>query len=332
MSLHDVNYQHWTGSHHGIWRRRWVIASNGLRSCLGNKLARHLVLVAWIIAFIEIAILFVIGQLLVEDSLLYKLVNQLGGQQRDFIDGLVSWIIGHPEISVRTTYNILFCFFATNLRLFAMISVALVIPHLITWDLSSRAIIVYSSKAISRFDYFLGKFGTVFGLLSLMWLGPVLTAWFAGNLLASDWTFFWHSRGALLNTLLYVVTAMTILSIVSLGISALSSRPRAATSYWIIFWLVGNAIRTIGEHTKPWLRHFSISYDLDQISLKIFNLDDEIHLAQDNIPLFGALLADFMRGTFFRWLEVPELSGAVAALAVMVTGAIIIMHQRVKPE
>ena len=72
----------------------------------------------------------------------------------------------------------------------------------ITRDLASNAIIIYSSKAVSRGDYLLGKFATAFGLLALTWLGPVCAAWFMGNLLAPDWRFFWHARAALANVLI----------------------------------------------------------------------------------------------------------------------------------
>ncbi len=330
MSLHDVSYQHWEGRHYGIWRRRWVIASNGLKAWLDNKWVRNLVLLTWTLVLVAVAVLFLIGQLLVEDSMLYKLVDQFGDQVRGFVEGLVDWLTKHPEISVRVTHNLFFYFFASQLRLFAMIAVALVIPHLIARDLSSRAIIIYSSKAINRFDYFLGKFGTVFGLLTLMWLGPVLAAWVAGNLLAPDWGFFWHSRGALFNSLLYMLSAMFALSIVGLGVSALSPKPRLAMSYWIIFWLIGNAISAIGVYTKAWLRHFSISYNLDQISRQIFDLKGEIDLAVNNVPYFGEFLENITRDTVSSWL--PDIDGAWIALAAMLLGAVLIMLSRVKPE
>ena len=332
MSLHDVSYQHWDGSHAGIWTRRWVIASNGLRSCLANKWARHLILVAWMLCLVQVAILFGLGQLLVEESLVYGLIGQLDSQGRVFVSGLVNWLAEHPEISVRTTYNILFFFFATYARFLAMVAVVLVIPHLITRDLSSRAIIIYSSKAVTRFDYFVGKFGTVFGLLCLIWLGPLLTAWIAGNALSSNWHFFWHSRSALFNLLTYVLTAMTVLSLVSMGLSSLSHKPRATTIYWVVFWFAGNAIRGIGEGDRSWLRHFSVSFDLDQISRAIFDLGTELKLAEENVPLFGSMLSGLRRSSFGELFDRPDLTGTAIALAIMVGLAVFVMNIRVKPE
>ena len=324
MSLHDFRYQHWEGRHCGIWRRRWVIALNGLKSCLDNRWARNLVLTAWTVAMAAVGILFLIGQLLVPDSIAYDMMKPLDGQTRGLLEGLKMWLTERPEISVRVAYNMLFYFFAFTLYWLTMISTALAIPHLISRDLSSRAIIIYSSKAVSRFDYFLGKFGTIFGLLSLVWLGPVLAAWLAGNLLAQDWSFFWHSRGALFNALLYVTVSMLAISVLSLGISALSSKPRMAMSYWIAFWLVGDAVGAAASIT-PFL---SVSHNLKQISLRIFNLGGEVQLAQEAIPV----LKGVMRSPLGWWLEAPGIGGALTALAVMLALAVIIMTQRVKPE
>ena len=88
----------------------------------------------------------------------------------------------------------LFYYFGIWLMRVSIFALGMAIPLLITRDLASNAIIIYSSKAVTRGDYLLGKFATAFGLLALTWLGPVCAAWFMGNLLAPDWSFFWHSR------------------------------------------------------------------------------------------------------------------------------------------
>ena len=100
-----------------------------------------------------------------------------------------------------------------------------IIPLLITRDLASNAIVIYSSKAVTRGDYLLGKFATAFGFLTLTWLGPVCAAWFLGNLLAPDWTFFLARARARWRTfLIYGLSSMAVLSLLALGVSALSSQ------------------------------------------------------------------------------------------------------------
>src|SRR5205085_5502011 len=196
-------------------------ARNGILACLQNKWMRHLVVLCWIAALIMVALLFFVGQLLVADSMVVQWMANLNPGLQAFARMLTTWLEQHPEISVRTTQNLLLCYFCMYLMRLSIFALGMAIPVLITRDLASNAIIIYSSKAISRGDYLLGKFATAFGLIALIWLGPVCAAWFMGNLLAPDWRFFWHSRAALGHALVYGLGSMSILSVLALGVSAI---------------------------------------------------------------------------------------------------------------
>jgi len=243
----------------------------------------------------------------------------------------MNWLVQEPGISVHTSYNLLFYYFFKHLMTLSLVAVALAIPHLITRDLSSNAILVYSSKAVSRFDYFLGKFAAVFGLLSLVWLGPVCAAWFFGNLLSTDWNFFWHSRRALGNSLIFVLSSMTILSLLGMAVSAISSKEKATVALWVAWWMIGNALITVGRETKQWLSFLSFRFDLNQISVATFRLGEDLKVARDNLPVFGQMLRGVRRQTMAA-LDQPELSGSLTALGIMLVLAVIMLHWRVKPE
>lgn len=331
MTLHDTHYKHWDGAHLGIWSRRAVIAGNGLKSCLQVKWMRYLVTLCWAACLAQVALLFFLGQLLIADSAVVQWLGNLNPQLQAIGRALTTWLEQNPQISVRTTYNLLFYAFTSNLTTFTLIAVALAIPHLITRDLSSNAIIVYSSKAVGRFDYLLGKFATVFGLLGLTWLGPVLVAWFLGNLLSTHWHFFWHSRVALGHALLVVLASMAILSVLALGVSAISSQAKATVSLWIGLWILGNALVPIAHQTKPWLKYFSLQFNLAQMSLAVFQLRNDFQLAEDNIPFFGELLRP-MRRQQFAALQNPEIGGAILGLGILLVLSIFIISKRVKPE
>jgi ABC-2 type transport system permease protein len=331
MPLHDSSYQHWDGQHLGIWWRRAVIAGNGLKGCLQNKWMRHVITLCWAQSLAIAAVLFMIGQLLVSDSVVVRWLSHLNPQLQSVGDGLISWLVGHPEISVRTEENVLFFFCCRPLMLFSLVAIILALPHLITRDLSSRAIIVYSSKAVGRIDYLIGKFGTIFGLLFLTWMGPLCVAWLLGNLLAPNWHFFWHSRVALGNTLLFVFTSMVILSALGLGVSAMAQREKSVVGIWLLLWLAASSVANIPHQSHSWLKHCSFAYNLDQIQYAVFRLPNDLKLAQDNIPLLGGLLREIQRNTFSAW-EHPELSGALIASAIMIGLAALIIAWRVKPE
>ena len=332
MPLHDISYQHWEGTHVGIWGRRLVIARNGLTACLQNKWMRYLVVVCWMAALAMTAFLFLIGQLLVADSVVVQWVGTFNPQLQSFAHMLTSWLEQHPEISVHTSQNLLFYYFCiyllTPLSVFAL---GMAMPLLITRDLASNAVIIYSSKAVSRGDYLLGKFATAFGLMTLTMLGPMCAAWFVWNLLAPDWRFFWHSRAVLGHVLIYALSAMCILSLLALGVSAIARKEKATPAFWFMWWILGGSIAGIASHTRPGLRHVSFNFNLDQIATAVFRPGSDIQTAQENIPVFGNVFRNLI-GEYLVELKAPPIWGALLALLLLIGVAVFIINKRVKPE
>src|SRR5262245_16945426 len=113
MPLHDISYQHWLGVHRGVWSRRMAIARNGLTACLRNKWMRHTVVLCWLLGLVQVIMLFGVGQLLVSDSIVVQWLSGLSSGAQSFARMLTTWMEEHPEISVRTTQNVLFYHFTT---------------------------------------------------------------------------------------------------------------------------------------------------------------------------------------------------------------------------
>ncbi|MGA2556039.1 MAG: hypothetical protein ABSG04_07170 [Verrucomicrobiota bacterium] len=330
MPLHDVNYKHWEGTHLGVWSRRWVIAKNGLTACLKVWWMMNLVVVCWGLGLAAAAVLFLVGQLLVADSVVVRWVGTFNPDMQMFASLLTAWLKDHPEISVGTTQNVLFYFVGNWLMVVSIFAMGPIVPLLITRDLACNAMVIYASKAVTRGDYLLGKFATAFGFLTLTWLGPVCAAWFLGNLLAPDWRFFWHARGPLMSILIYGLSSMTVLSLLALGISAVSAKEKATTFFWFMWWILGGIITPIAQHTRPWLEHLGFGFNLHQIALCAFRVGDHIQQMQESMPILGNILR--MRETTRAALATPNIGGTCVALAVMVGLCAWIVHQRVKPE
>jgi hypothetical protein len=331
MPLHEAHYKHWEGSHLGVWHRRLAISRNGLKACLQNKLTRNLLVVCWITSLIVAMMLFLIGQLLVADSTVVQALGNFNPGVQAFARMLTVWLEQHPEISVRCTQNVLFYFFCIMQLRLSIFVLGMALPFLITRDLGSNAIIIYSSKALNRGDYLIGKFGTAFGLVALTWLGPVFTAWLMGNLLAPDWHFFWHSRIALGHMILFALLTMTFLSVLALGVSALSSKEKATSAFWFLWWILGGVITPIALHTQPALRHLSFNFNLQELALGVFRIGDDIKLAQEKIPVLGEMLGSLRPETLEAYNS-PELAGAVLAMVLMLAGSVWVILKKVKPE
>ena len=331
MAIHNTSYQHWDGVHLGIWRRRGVVAGSSLTACLRNKWMVNLIVVCWSTALAAAGILFLVGQLLVADSIVVQWVSNFNPELQQFVKLLTTWLEQHPQISVRTTQNVAFYFYAMFLLRFSIFALGMAMPLLITRDLASNAIVVYSAKAINRGDYVLGKFCAAFGLLTMTWLGPVCAAWLVGNLLAPDWGFFWHSRAALGHLLLFGFIALTSLSVLALGISACSVKEKSTVAIWMMWWVLGGVVTPIATHTQPWLRHVSFNYNLQQIALAIFGPGTDLKVAQDTIPLLSTMMSNVHPETM-EALNAPTIWGAVVAMILMLGGAAYVIWQRVKPE
>ena len=331
MPLYEAHYQHWEGEHTGIWTRRAVIARNGLTAVLRTKSLRFVATACWISALVMGALLFFIGQLLVPGSMVEQWVATMNSQLQSFFDLLRSWLQYHPEISVGTTQNVLFYFYCTYLLRLGIFALGMTLPMLITRDLASSAIMIYSSKAITRFDYLLGKFCTAFGVLALTFLGPVCVAWFVGNLLAPDWNFFWQARVPIFHVLVFGLSASVVLSLLALGVSAISSREKATPAIWFTWWVLGFAIQNIALHTLPWLRHVSFGYNLSQIALGTFKIGADLKTAQDSIPIFGDMLRNVPPETRAA-LDDPTMIGSLVGLALMLVGAALVIRKRVASE
>jgi hypothetical protein len=329
MGIPSSLYQHWTGQARGIWHRRLVVANQTLKGIWSNKWIRHLCLGAWVLCLAQSALLFGVGQLLVKESAIYSLVNQLDNQPRAIVSGLVSWILERPDLSVSSTYGLSFYYFTRWFQPLALVIVTLTIPTLISQDLSSRAIIIYRSKALDPADYLIGKFMAIFGLLSFVWLLPAIHAWLLGCLLSPSWSFLWHARQALMQSVGFVVASMAFLSLLALGVSALSKREKATTIIWLVLWLVGHFLAKSQGEQYPWMAYLSLTHILDQWAICLFNPATHVSQLMENLPL----LESFSSLTE-RWLRLPSANGMASLIAAgfMAGLSLITLKGKVKPE
>jgi hypothetical protein len=331
MPLHDLSYQHWNGVHNGVWRRRWTITSNGLRACLQNRWIRQSIMLCWVLALALALGLFLIGQMLVPNSAVIQWIGGFNTYAQTLGRFFMAWLADHPEISIGATENVLFFWFCLYLTLGSIFTLGLAIPLIISRDLASNAMIIYASKAVDRRDYLLGKFSTVFGLMALTWLGPVCGAWLLGNLLTPSWGFFWHSRWALAHALAYGLAISVFLSLLALGVSALSAKGKSSSALWLVWWVFGGVVVPIAAQPQPWLRHASFNYNLDQLAIAIFKLRNDLELITANIPNLDELPPRLRLDSLAAFGQ-PNLGGALIGLGIMAVLAAAIVTWRSKPE
>jgi len=119
----------------------------------------------------------------------------------------------------------------------SLIIVALFIHRLIALDLASQAIVIYNSKALTRWDYLIGKFLIAICILSLVWIIPIVASWLIGNTLSPDIQFFLYTFPSLAKSLLVGFVAVLTFSLFALAVSSLAKRTGSAVAYWILGWI-----------------------------------------------------------------------------------------------
>lgn len=271
MTQIEQQYHQWDGNHEGIWRRRWVIAEGMLQGCMKVKWLQRLVAGCWIAALGQVILLFFYSQLVDSTS---AVADWLGADDEGFatlVFSLEMLIKQNPELAISVPWNLVFGFYTLLLFWPTMLVLTVAVPKIISADLSSNAIVLYTSKAVSRWDYLLGKLGAVMGLIVLTWVGPILFAWLGGNLLAPSWKFFWLTREALFNSITFGLVGMGFLSLLILGISSVSANGKVVTFAWLSLWLLGWGMEAPAEATHTeWMRHLSFRYNLSQVHTKVF--------------------------------------------------------------
>jgi len=318
MSALSHGYQHWTGQSTSLWQRRLTITRTGLRLCWQSRLLKVVFAIAWVSALGLMAFYFFVGQLLTPDSSVVGMITEnLGKRAQTIVNGLSAWILLYPEVSVDGLYRVVFSIAGSLYGILGFFAVALFVPKLISHDLSSNAILIYNSKALTRFDYLIGKFGIAFTLIGLVCLAPLVAVWCVGNLLSPDWRFFYHGFPALLRMLTVSGIGTITLSLLALAISSLVKRTKSAEASWILFWIISTMIANASGKFVPWGRYLSPANCLDQISRHIYNLGGVMEDAKAMLPFFNSLFERLPRRnpltvvppTDSLWLPVLFLAG-----------------------
>ncbi len=335
MSALAHRYQHWRGTSTGIWRRRAVITACGLRLSWKSRLLKMVFSVAWSAALAFAALHFLIGQLMApESSVLDYLTGNFNPRIRALLDGIAAWLLLYPEVAVDGLYRATFSTASALYTALSFFAVTLFVPKLISHDLSSQAIIIYNSKALTRLDYLIGKFGIVFVLLSLLHTAPLAASWLVGNVLSPDRTFFMHSLPALLRAMAVGMIATVSLSLLALAVSSLARKAGVATAFWIVLWLVSGVIGAAVGAVFDWGAFLSPQDCLAAIASHLYDLGGALTDAQVMLPFFDHFLQSFPRKAAAAMQEQP--AGSIwlplAFLGGFCALALVAIAQRTRPE
>lgn len=332
MSDWKPQYRRWKGESVGLRRRRWAISRYGLRLCLSGKIVKAFLFISFGQALLLTLVFVLFGQLVTPESALVDRIEKTGGEQIvTIINGISAWALLYPEICVDGVYRIGYFLMRFPASLLSIVLVALFIHKLIAHDLASQAIVIYNSKALTRWDYLTGKFMIVATILSLVWILPIVLSWLIGNLLAPDWDFFLHTFPSLIRGLAVGIVATVSLSSIALVVSSLAKKTGTAIAFWIMGWISLNLISDLSRISYSWLEFVNPLKAINEFSESVFKMDSFISQAQNTLPFIDRIVANT---TNLKSLDdIPASDGSLFAplivLAVMSALSLFIVHRRV---
>jgi ABC-2 type transport system permease protein len=242
MAVHDLGYRGWTGVMSGASSRWLVIAATGIRRAWQSNWLRRIILFAWLPAFI-----FAFGFFFWEKSLLTPGFSEpirgfVENAPPDFQRAVLKGMDDQNPASARHGMWawLLYSFFRKPQGFVMVVVIGLIAPPLISQDIRSRAFLLYFSRPITRRDYVVGKYVTVFFYLALISTLPALALYALGVLLSPSLSVV----SATWDLPLRILAASAVLAIptasLALFLSSMTQESRIAGFAWFAIWILGS--------------------------------------------------------------------------------------------
>lgn len=326
----SLDFTRWTEKPLGVGWRRWAITSTGLRQIFRGKFIRLLLFLAWMSGVITAAAGFVFGQSVVTDGWIEHFAQSLGPRPGAIASTFCGLILLFPDIFVEGTFTALL-WGQSNFSLFlSLVALTIIVPGLITRDRASNALTIYLSRPLTSFDYLIGKFGIVVGLLLAVWTGPLLFGWLLSVMFAPDTIFITYSLLPLGRALLFNAIGVVVLGAVAFGVSAAAKTTVNTVLLWIGVWIGAGTMAKI-PFLPGLVRGLSFTHDLDQISRSLFQGGDILAKAGSVLPLLSADISDGLQRAG-EALASEDVLGASLGLLLLIGFSSAVFLRRLRPE
>ncbi len=325
-----LDLSRWRETPHGVGYRRRVIATAGLRQLWRTRFFRVLLTLAWTAGAMIAIGGFVFSQAIASGGWLETLAVKFGPRAEAIVAAIGGVVTLYPDICVHGVFTLLFWAHSFLGLWLSLLALTTLVPSLITRDRASNALIVYLSRPLTSADYLIGKFGTIVGVLLLVWTGPLLLGWILSMLFATDRDFVVYSSGPLLRALTFNGIALVTLSAIALGVSALGRNARLTIIIWISLWAVFGVMAT-NPRAPTWIARMSFAHNLGEVRQEVFQLDSVLTAASTALPILDQRFTRNLAAAGKK-AEAKDFGGALAALGVFVVGSSFVFLRRLRPE
>lgn len=244
MPILDVGYRPWQGLRTARWTRSLVLAETSIRLVWRNPWLKRILVFMTTPALI-VGIFVALFEQTIERPATRSAMTQFirspatqRAAERAGIDDLN--LREDPATARHFAWSYLIFILFRYPQAFGMILVlGLVAPRLISFDLRSKAYLLYLSRPLTPSEYIAGKAAVIYFLLFLMAAVPSLMIYAAGLFLSTDTSAFMQTWDIPLRILLATLVLMIPTTAVALAMSALTQESRYAGFAWFAFWIIG---------------------------------------------------------------------------------------------
>lgn len=238
MPVHDLGYRAWNGSRMTQLMRPLVVAKGGISLVWRRRWLRMMIIFSWLPILIFGFAIFMFEYAATEEG------------AREGISQLLTWQMGRPDLAMSISNDhagsrhdvwatLILTFFRVP-QLFAMVLlVGLIAPMLISYDLRSKAYLMYFSRPLSPTQYIIGKSAVLWFFLSTITAIPALMLYVTGVFLSPDLSVIrdtWDLPLRIIGATVVLVVPTTALA---LCYSSFTSESRYATFSWFATWAMG---------------------------------------------------------------------------------------------
>lgn len=238
MPIHDLGYRAWQGRRAARILRVWEVAHSGISLVWRRRWLRMMLMLAWLPIIAPAFAVFAFEYSATEPELQHFVAQLLGGPLGQ--PELAMQVVTDPEAARHQVWSTLILAFFRYPQLFAMvILIGLIAPMLVSYDLRTKAYLMYFSRPLTPMQYVMGKSAVIWFLLLMTVTLPALLLYVVGVLLSPDLSVIGQTWDLPLRILAASAVLMIPTTALAMAFSALTSESRYATFAWFATWAMG---------------------------------------------------------------------------------------------
>ncbi|MGI9471246.1 MAG: ABC transporter permease subunit [Rubripirellula sp.] len=238
MPVHDLGYRGWQGERTKRLFRPFFVARSGISLVWRRRWIRMMLMLAWLPIIVPAAGIFSFEYAASKPGAQRVVIQMLRGplQRPD----LALQAMTDPSEARHEIWSTLILAFFRVPQLTAMVLlIGLIAPMLVSYDLRSKAYLLYFSRPLSPAEYIVGKSAVVWAFLFMIVTVPALMLYVIGVLLSPDLSVVsetWDIPARIIAASVVLVVPTTALAICY---SSCTSESRYASFAWFATWVMG---------------------------------------------------------------------------------------------